>query len=429
MRTGTEFFSLHTYKSNYDYTPLKLVFIYINLTYLLHFMLNESPSFLGFLFMTMINLSIVIGYVLPNYSESSFMKRKAGLNLIWKKKDININWIIIVCSILSILSFINTILSYYPSLNEIAYYLQNPGQAYIYTQFISQNPDNFEINGGFGSVVSIVLTLLSATKYIFLMFTLLYWKQLKNTIRLLSVSTLILYLISSFLVGSMITIGSVLLSFIPLLLISFKHKRNVINEQTINLKKPKPFKIILSAVLGLFIVLYFISNRMDKDNNLFEGVKVLGFYISHGYVGLDYCLALPFETTYGQTTFRGISALFVKYWEVPDLFNTSYLGRNQDVNGYPALSLWSTIFPWLASDFSFYSLPLIMGVISYQFSLIWNKVIRTGNPYGYLLLGQFFIFWFMVPANNQLFHTLGNAASFIVILYLYLKSKRYYKIL
>ena len=67
-----------------------------------------------------------------------------------------------------------------------------------------------------------------------------------------------------------------------------------------------------------------------------------------------------------------------------------------------------------------------MMFISNQFSIIWNKTIRTGNPYGYLLLGQFFIFWFMVPANNQLFHTIGNSASFILILYLYLKSKKYY---
>lgn len=413
-------FSLHTYKQKYDYTPLKIVFIFLNFTYLFHLFFSESPSVYGLIFMSVINISIIVGYILPNTSKIALATAQIGLNSVWKK-EIKVNRIIILCSIIIILSSINTVKSFYPDSGEILTYLKNPGEAYMYIKHITNNPDIFDVSGWLGSTFSILLTLLSATKYIFFMFSILYWKQLKSSIRLLSISTTVIYIATSFLIGSMITIGTILMSCIPIFLINMKRK-----GMSFDFFK-KRLKYFLIAGLGTFMVVYFMSNRVS-DNNLLEGVKVLGFYISHGYVGLDYCLELPFEPTFGFTSFKGIFTMFVEYLGAPDLFQNSYLIRNELANNYPALSVWSTIFPWLASDFSFYFIPFIMLVISYQFSLIWNKTLRTGNPYGYLLLGQFFIFWFMVPANNQLFHTLGNSASFVLILFLYLKSKRYYKI-
>lgn len=419
------FFSLNRFKSKYDYTPLKIVFLYINFTYFSHFFLSESPSVRGLIFMFAINLSIIFGYILPNSSQVALSKTKTGLKSIWENR-ININQIIILCSIITILNSINLIKSYYPDLSEIMFYLKNPGHAYIHVKLMSNNPDSLDNNGGFGSIISILLTLLSAAKYIFFTFSILYWKQFNKRIRSLSFLTFIIYFITAFLTGSMITIGTVIMACIPIFIINIKRNKMSFDFPSKNLKKPKRLKYFVLAGIAMFTVVFFMSNRVSEDNNLLEGIKVLLFYISHGYVGLDYCLELPFEPTFGFTSFKGVLAMFVKYLGVPDLFQNSYLIRNQIANNYPALSIWSTIFPWLASDFSFYFLPFIMLVISYKFSFIWNKTIRTGNPYGYLLLGQFFIFWFMIPANNQLFHTLGNSASFILILYLYLKSKKHY---
>ncbi|BFN37903.1 hypothetical protein FMIA91_17820 [Fidelibacter multiformis] len=391
----------------------------------MHLLLNDSASARGLIFMTIIFLSIIIGYILPNSKQLSLNQKKLGLNTFWEKTS-NVDKIIIISAIITIVNSVNIILSFYPNLSEITYYLKNPGQAYIYTKSIRRNPDILDESGGFGSIITIALTLLSATKYIFLIFSFLYWKQLKIRTKFFSIVTLIIYIISSFLTGAMITIGAVVLSLIPVAIVNIKRKKNVINLPRKLSKRPKRIKILFAALVGICVILFFISNRISQENDLFEGIKVLGFYISHGYIGLDYCLELPFETTYGFTSIRGISTMFVKYLGVPDLFQNSYLVRNEMINGYPALSVWSTIFPWLASDFSFYLLPIIMGYVSFQFSLLWNKTIRTGNPYGYLLLGQFFIFWFMIPANNQVFHTLGNAASFFLILFLYAKNKKFY---
>lgn len=412
-------FEISRVKSKYNYSPIKIVTFYIIFTYMIHLLLNENVNYRGFIFMTAIIFSIIIGYYLPNSRELSFSKSKLGENIKWDGR-VNIELLILISSFITIISSINNILTYYPNRSEILYYLMNPGQSYIYIKSLKFNPDLIEFNGGFSSSVNILLTLLSAAKYIFFIFVILYWKNLKRFTQVFSVFTLLLYLASSFLIGSMITIGSILLSIIPLVLVNSK----IYN--TSRFRHKKKFKTYIAVSICLFLILFFITNRVDQNNNLIEGVKVLGFYISHGYVGLDYCLELPFEPTYGFTTFYGISTMFVKYLGITDFFQNSYLIRNQIVNGYPAFSIWSTIFPWLASDFSFFFLPLIMGFISFKFSLLWNKTIRSGNPFGYLLLGQLFLFWFMIPANNQLFHTLGNSSSFILIYVLYVVSKKYY---
>ena len=412
------YFSLKKYRSTYDYIPLIIVLSYLNITYSFHLFLSKSPSVYGLIFMSSINLSIIVGYFLPN--KTNTWQLPTSLKVIWKKK-INVNRIIILSSIITIISSINVISTFYPDSNEILFYLKNPGKAYIHTKFMKNNVDDFAKIGGFGSIIGILLTLLSATKYVFITFSILYWDQLKKRTITISILTFIIYCISSFLVGAMITIGSIIMACVPIFIVKMKQQKRSFNFFSQRLK----YLIIVG--LGVLIVVFFMSNRVSDDNNFREGINVLAFYVSHGYEGLDYCLELPFKPTYGFTSFKGVSEMFVKYLGAPDLFQKSYLIRNEIYNNYPSLSIWSTIFPWLASDLSFFSLPLIMMVISYKFSFIWNKTVRTGNPYGYLLLGQFFIFWFMVPANNQLFHTFGNSVSFILILFLYLRSKRYYQ--
>lgn len=415
---------LSRFVSNYDYSPLIVILFYLIFTYLLHLFLNESPSTRGFVFMIIIFISIIIGYILPNSKEISVSSQTKGLNIIWQNKSGKIYLIIFFSSIITTVTSINAIISYYPNTYEMMYYLRNPGQAYMYTTFINRNSDLFEQNAGFGSFVSILLSLLSATKYIFFILSILYWKHINIRIKVLSIVTFIIYSISSFLIGSMITVGSILMAIIPIVIVKLKYKSRVGALKEKQFSFSTRFKIFVSIAIGAFIILFFMSNRISEENNLLEGAKMLGFYLSHGYNGLDHCLRLPFEPTFGFTSFRGITNMFVKYLGVSDLFQNSYLMRNEFINNYPALSIWSTIFPWLASDFSFYLLPFIIGLISFQFSILWNRTIRTGNPYGYLLLGQFFIFWFMIPANNQVFHTFGNATSFLLILYIYIRSKR-----
>lgn len=176
---------------------------------------------------------------------------------------------------------------------------------------------------------------------------------------------------------------------------------------------------------------YYISwdRGVYKFNNsetgvLFSGLLGLLYYVSHGYVGLSYCLNLPFHFTWGHTIFRGLSNTILPYLGISNLFSESYLIRNQLINNWSALQIWSTVFPWLASDITFWLVPLLMLIVGYSMKKAWKISIQFNNPYALLFLGQMFIFCFMIPANNQLFHTFGNSIGVISITIMYIYSLR-----
>src|SRR5690606_14293097 len=119
-----------------------------------------------------------------------------------------------------------------------------------------------------------------------------------------------------------------------------------------------------------------------------SGINGLFYYVTHGYVGLAYSLELPFIPSFGQTSFRAFSSYFIDFFGVNNYWNFSYLVRNEIENGWPALQVWSTIFPWLASDFSFYIIPFIMFFLGKFLHNLWLDFIMNANPYVMLILGQ-----------------------------------------
>ncbi|MCA1021064.1 hypothetical protein [Halobacillus litoralis] len=398
------------YINRFDYTPIIMILGYIYFTYTLHLIINNNNSVFGFVFMCIVGATILLGYLLPKF-KSSVWSPSTTLITKWKYRR-KVDFLIILCSLVTIGYCLNFITSYYKGISDILFYAINPGKAYEYIKMIKKYPELNNVNGGFGSVISILLTLSAGTKYIFITLSLLYWKKIKTITKLISVLAIGIYILYSLLVGSMIAIASLFLACFPIFIFHFRDNNSIFLNK---------WKVITSTLLISSLVFFFINNRTTG-----EGIETILFYITHGYVGLEYALKLPFEFTYGFTTFKGITSYFVDYLGVTNYINNSYPFRNETVNGWPALSVWSTIFPWLASDFSFALIPFILFFISYKFSMLWNKTRGTKNPYGFLLLGQIFIFWFMIPANNQLFHTFENSMAFILILIIYKISK--YKI-
>lgn len=127
-------------------------------------------------------------------------------------------------------------------------------------------------------------------------------------------------------------------------------------------------------------------------------------YWTGGYAGLDGCLQLPFEWCYGMghSTFlmRRISPLFFREDEI---WNNTYLARLEGSTGYSATGLWHTIYPWLASDLSFFGAVLFMGVMSFCFAQAWSDTLRGENPFAMVLVSMFLIMFCYIPANNVLF--------------------------
>lgn len=322
----------------------------------------------------------------------------------------------LVCCVLNIIICIVNIFSFYPSVKVILKYLISPGEAYEYVKYLR----NYDLDGGsfeLSSGIGRLLTLCSFSKYIVFSFLLLYWKDYKKLSKIIGLLSCFIYIIQAFLMGAMINIAIMLFSTTPFFMLYRKKKKNK------DVIAGIVFVIVICLCLCYFLGNRFVQSGMGFWNVVSKGFEEMMFYIAHGYVGLTYTFELPYISTLGQTTFYGIARKLNGLLGINSTWDMSYLVRNQQINGWNALSVWSTVFPWLASDFSYYLVPLIMFMMGKFGRMIWIDCVVEKNPYAIVMMGQFFIFSFMIPANNQLFHTWGNAVGALILLFMYLFSK------
>ena len=331
----------------------------------------------------------------------------------------NMEFFLIACAIISIIISINNVLSFYDSTADLIKYITNPGAAYEYVKLQRYRGVVNEYAAQANPLIGIILNILTFTKFIVINFTIIYWKKLTKINKVICCSSIVINLIQSFLIGAMINVGAYFMSVFPLIVYGAEKSKKKI------LPKLKRYGII---VLSAFVLIYFMGTRFVQyeSGNMFSiilaGIEELMFYIAHGYVGLSFCLQLPFKPTWGQTTFRGLATFFLPKLGIQSNFSSSYLVRSEMQNGWKSLQVWSTIFPWLASDFTFILVPFIMFITGVFMKKVWIHAREDENPFAFVMMGQMIIFCFMIPANNQLFHTFGNAMGTILLFLLYRRS-------
>ena len=130
-------------------------------------------------------------------------------------------------------------------------------------------------------------------------------------------------------------------------------------------------------------------------------VHMLSFYWTHGYVGLSECLELPFEWSCGV----GHSTFLMRYAgqfiaDPEYFFDRCYPIRLEKVTGYSATNHWHTIYPWLASDFTFPGAVLMIGVLAFVLARAWQDCLIGVNPFAIGVLSQMLLMFYYIPANN-----------------------------
>lgn len=327
---------------------------------------------------------------------------------------------VLFCAIMTIIISINNINAYYVDKEALLYYILRPGEAYEYVKFIRRHgPDRtYSI---WESLLGVGLNFFSFTKYYVCIMLVACWKKFKVIDKVIVAVSILIYVAQTFLIGAMINIGTIAIGVLPILIawavIYNPHRKVAIATSAL---------ILLIGALWLF---YFLGSRGvftlqdgTKTNVFISGILGFAFYVSHGYQGLAYCFDLPQKFTFGYTLFYGIASKVLPVFGVSNLFENSFLYQNQMINGWSATQIWSTIFPWLASDLTFYLIPFVMFLFGYVMKLVWCESITNKNPFGFTLMGQFMLCCFMMPANNQLFLSFGNAMGFITISILYFWS-------
>jgi len=167
---------------------------------------------------------------------------------------------------------------------------------------------------------------------------------------------------------------------------------------------------------------------MSLDPGTWMGSHIwntLTSYVSQVYYGLALSLEEPFVWTYGVGNSRVFTWLAEKFLPLStnDIHDRTYIQRvGTDFGWHPEVH-WHSMYPWLASDVSFWGVPVVVFLIGYLFGLSWLDSLR-GNPYAVVVFSLFAIMLYYFSANNQVGQASDTAVAFWVCLAAWAKSRR-----
>lgn len=184
------------------------------------------------------------------------------------------------------------------------------------------------------------------------------------------------------------------------------------------------------ALYGYFSALQISA---DPENFMVRGLPAsaqvgiygLTSYLTQGYYALYLSLKEPFIPTFGV----GHSMFLVN--QVADLPGLAFVGRlpfpmRIEKYGWNAYGLWSSIYPWIASDVSFPGTLLVVFIIGRLFAQTWLDTLRGENPFAVAAFAQFLIMLFYFPANNQVLQSGESWTAFVGTLILWRFTRRKY---
>ena len=263
-----------------------------------------------------------------------------------------------------------------------------------------------------------------------------YYNNISKVARVLFFMLFISQVVYSISKGQTVGIGNlVMLIFVPLFV-----KYRQMGKLSI-LKKYALIGLILFVVF--FIVNqymradalgYELSDFYQKESllsivfgpQLGNGIAMLLSYVSHGYKGMNYCLQLPFEWTYGYGGSRALDYYLHSLFGFPSMFDVAYPMRVFKEFGYDCQMNWPTAFSWLASDFTFPGVTILMYFIAKLYCRVLKESLYYSNVISITLLYQLSIMILFLPMNNQAFQ--ANDSFFITVglFFFWLLSRKKY---
>jgi len=140
--------------------------------------------------------------------------------------------------------------------------------------------------------------------------------------------------------------------------------------------------------------------RYLPSGPLRTGVVGLSSYVTQGYYALYLSLNKPFVPMFGVGHSLFLTQQAVRITGNEQIGRLSYPKRIEE-DGWDALGLWSSIYPWIASDVSFPGTIVVVFLIGRLFALAWFDALAGRNPFAYGMLAQFAVMLLYFPANNQ----------------------------
>lgn len=291
--------------------------------------------------------------------------------------------------------------------------LTNPGSAYL-AKF-----DVFARQEALGSsnIATRILTVAAPLAAPLIPFLVVYWRKLTPDLRILGLIGIGSYVCFYLTIGTLAGLGSSVIFAGASLLVVLGQRRQA---------RTRRRKGILA--LGLLFVLAFVSYmsynqgaRLTEtgltadqrfapnpiveavtNRSFAQGVAVTVFYPTHGYQGLAYNLETPFEWTRGLGSSKALDSYVAQYGLSDSVAQDTYPARTEARTGWPADVYWATVYPWLASDLSWFGVPLVMLALGWWTARWWREAVVDGDPLALLLFAQAALSIAFIPANNQI---------------------------
>ena len=423
--------------------PMKIFQIYLWSTFGLFtissFSLSLENPFLLFLIVGAGNVALFWGYKVAVNKRKNILCELSFDSGSPSKKTINV--IILISTLYFFTYSFAHFYEYGFSLSwESLSIILDPGHAYmnkflIYEQFEEEHRVSLCIQ---------VLVLFGAVYAALIPILVVFWEKIYNSIRCLAISSIFCYELFFLSIGTMKGLGDLLIFFFSAWLV-----RNG-NRQVGNISKPlkktknKSSRVILLVGLCAFVFYmpHAMQSRLDTSSKsldtkgplenivdyLFtknsDGINVALSYPIHGYSGLDKNLTPSFEWTYGLGSLLALNSYKNQYIGGVDYYKRTYPARTEELTGYPALQNWSTIYPWLASDLTYFGAIVFMYILGWFIGNLWIESFFYMRPLSIILFCQTVIMVFFNPANNQIFISRLTFLGFFSLLILYICTNR-----
>ncbi|ALH82287.1 hypothetical protein [Sphingopyxis macrogoltabida] len=302
------------------------------------------------------------------------------------------------------------------SLASILEAILSPGEAYkAKFDVFSERMDTEQV-----SRVVQLLILLSILYAVFLPLAVVSWPRINRYIKALVVFSVVIYIASFLFIGTLKGIGDIVL-FLATGVAVILARQSISSVRRIDRTRA----YVLIGLAGFTFFTYMAVNQVQRAEQF--GISESGIvgdisdtllvraigqdaafgvyqtlaYPSHGYRGLAYSLEQPFEFSHGAGLSQAYESYRLQFLGGEDNRYLTYPFRSEQRTGWPAGMYWSTIFPWLASDMSFYGVPIFMMLMGFIFARLWIACLYGNNPFALAALGQMLIFIAFIPANNQ----------------------------
>lgn len=296
-------------------------------------------------------------------------------------------------------------------------------------------------------LLNILLFLIAFSKILIAPFLIFYWRKINVRKKVFGILAILLPLLASMSFGTNKGVFDFVILICASLLLYFAH--NKIHKGSYGFSEKK---ILLTTSLILVIgAFYFFGNAMSErggslqyietqdpqgrisvsqkaiqksQNNIYYYTYAwLSSYIVQGYYGFSLILEQPFQSTFGF----GNSVFIRRNIESITGINLRKRTYQYRIDKYwGESSQWHSFYSYLANDFHFIGLGLVLILIGGHLAYIWIDFIQTGNPYTVVLLCLYVILIIFIPANNQIFGFLDGFSTFVWSNWLWIKSKKLY---